>query len=361
MSTMLEVSDAHTVEVGYDEFCGALAARDLRSLWPIARQLMPSVPLPTTRPWLWRWTQVLPLAKRAGEIITIERGGDRRVLAFANPGLGGLPFTSTTLWGAVQYLGPGEHAPAHRHSPSAVRFVMTGHGVHTTVDGDACDMEPGDLVLTPSGTWHDHDNTGDGAMVWFDGLDLPLVTTLESVFFEAHPDERQPVRGRNLSERLHGGAGLREAGAPPANRGRSPLLRYRWADTDQALEAVHDARGGPIASVEFTDPATGAPALPTFANEMHRLYPGGRTPTTRRTGSAVYVAFRGSGRTVVGGLAMEWGPGDVFVTPSWAPVDHEAFEPADLFAITDAPVLRALHLYRERVERELQEVAETFA
>ena len=77
--------------------------------------------------------------------MTIERGGDRRVLALANPGLAGLPYTSSTLWGAIQYLGPGEAAPAHRHTPSAIRFVMVGSGVYTTVNGDACDMEPGDL------------------------------------------------------------------------------------------------------------------------------------------------------------------------------------------------------------------------
>ena len=178
---MLEIGEAQTIEVTYDEFCGALAARDLQPLWKMAKRLMPNVPLPTTQAWLWKWEQILPLAKRAGQIITLERGGDRRVLAFANPGLNGLPFTSTTLWGAVQYLGPHETAPAHRHTPNAVRFVMTGSGVYTTVDGDACDMEAGDLVLTPNWNWHDHNNRGDEPMVWFDGLDLPLVTSLESI------------------------------------------------------------------------------------------------------------------------------------------------------------------------------------
>ncbi|MGH2376376.1 MAG: cupin domain-containing protein, partial [bacterium] len=152
----IDISSSHTVEVGYDEFCGALAARDLKPLWKISKQLMPDVPLPTTQAWLWKWNEILPLAKRAGEIVTLERGGDRRVLAFANPGLKGLPFTSTTLWGAIQYLGPRESAPAHRHTPSAIRFVMTGAGAYTTVNGDAVEMEPGDLILTPIWNWHDH-------------------------------------------------------------------------------------------------------------------------------------------------------------------------------------------------------------
>src|SRR2546428_6327867 len=102
----IDISHIHTVEVGYDEFCGALAARDLQPLWKMAKRLMPMAPLPTTRPWIWRLADTLPLAKRAGQLITLERGGDRRVLAFANPGLYGLPFTSTTLWGAIQYPRP---------------------------------------------------------------------------------------------------------------------------------------------------------------------------------------------------------------------------------------------------------------
>src|SRR5207247_2112344 len=137
-STIMDVQNANTVAVAYDDFCGALAAQNLQALWSMQKQLMPEVPVPTTVPWQWKWKTILPLAKRAGEIITIERGGDRRVLALANPGLNGLPFTSTTLWGAIQYLGPGETAPAHRHTPSAIRFVMVGKGAYTTVDGDAC-------------------------------------------------------------------------------------------------------------------------------------------------------------------------------------------------------------------------------
>jgi gentisate 1,2-dioxygenase len=355
----IDIRDSHTVEVGYDEFCGALAARDLRPLWKIAKALMPEVPIPTTRPWLWRWDDVLPLAKRAGELISLERGGDRRVLAFANPGLGGLPFTSTTLWGAYQYLGPRENAPAHRHTASAIRFVVSGTGAYTTVDGDACDMEAGDLVLTPNWTWHDHNNDSDQPMIWFDGLDLPLATTLESIFFENHPDSRQPVAAHNQSADLFGGAGLRELGATSGD-GYSPLLRYRWAETDRTLEALHRRRGGPIASLEYTNPVSGAPVVPTLSCEMHRVYPGERSPTRRRTGSSVYVVFHGHGRTVISGQAFEWGPGDVFVTPSWAEVDHEATGVADLFAVTDRPVLQALHLYREQVSETHQAVEATF-
>jgi gentisate 1,2-dioxygenase len=355
----IDVTHPQTVEVGYDEFCGALAARDLKALWSIQTQLMPNMPLPATQPWLWRWDTIYPLAKRAGEIITIERGGDRRVLALANPGLHGLPFTSTTLWGAIQYLGPGESAPAHRHTPSAIRFVLVGSGVYTTVNGDACEMEPGDLILTPKWNWHDHNNYGSEPMVWFDGLDLPLMTILESIFFENHPDATQPVRGHNLSEQeFSGGANGHDPGAYDPSH--SPLLRYAYGDIDRQLEERHAQDGGTEATVEYLNPVTGGPVVATFGCAMTRLYPGGRTPTRRKTGSSVYVVYRGSGQSVINGLRFDWGPGDIFVAPSWSAVDHEATEEADLFVLSDRPVLEALHIYAEQTETEPQAAIDTF-
>jgi gentisate 1,2-dioxygenase len=355
----IDVSSANTVEVGYDEFCGALASHDLQALWSLQRQLMPNVPIPSTRPWLWKWDTIFPLARRAGEIITIERGGDRRVLALANPGLNGLPFTSTTLWGAIQYLGPGESAPAHRHTPSAIRFVMTGSGVYTTVDGDACEMEPGDLVLTPNWMWHDHNNYGDEPMVWFDGLDLPLMVTLESIFFENHPDLQQEVRGHNLSEQLYAGSALAPSDheTDPLN---SPLLRYSWHRTEQQLEAQLKAQGGGEATVEYLNPATGGPAIRTFGCAMTRFAAGTHTPTRRRTGSSVRVVLHGTGRTVINGTEFEWGPGDIFVIPSWAKVEHEASEQADHFVLDDRPVLDAFRLFKQEELPERQEVTEAF-
>lgn len=356
----IETRATHTVEVGYDEFCGALAARDLKSLWSMQTALMPDAPLPATQPWLWPWKETYPLAKRAGEIITLERGGDRRVLAFANPGLNGLPFTSTTLWGAIQYLGPGETAPAHRHSPSAIRFVMVGSGVYTTVNGDACEMRPGDLILTPNWTWHDHNNYGSEPMVWFDGLDLPLMTTLEAVFFENHPDEHQPVLGHNISERAWGSPGLAPADMPELNPAHSPLLRYAYEHIDRRLDELHEGSGDQYAAVEYLNPATGGAVLSTFGCAMMRLYPGGRTPTTRKTGSSVYVVFSGSGQSVINGTQFDWSAGDVFVTPSWAAVDHQAQDQADLFLINDTPVLKTLHIYRETTEAEPQAIDAVF-
>jgi gentisate 1,2-dioxygenase len=345
-----------------DQFYADLAGSDLKPLWPIAQELMPLEPKPRTVPWLWRWKTLRELAERAGELITIERGGDRRVLSLANPGLDGAPYATSTLWGAVQYLNPGEHAPAHRHTPGAIRFVLEGDGVYTAVDGDACDMHPGDLILTPSWNWHDHNSSSERSMIWFDGLDMPTVNALDATFFENYPDEMlQPIQARNRSQRQYPAKGLLPAGtSAQPGPGHSPLLAYRWGDTDAALDALLESSDGRMASLEFTDPTSGRPVLPTMACEMHRIMPGGRTVASRKVGSSVLVAYRGSGSSVIDGTLFRWGPGDMLAVPSWAAVDHEAGEPSDLFAITDTPVLKALGLYREATLDGPQEVTGSF-
>lgn len=317
-----------------------LDARHLQPLWTQNRQLMPLQPKPSAVPWLWSRKALWEMVERAGDLITISRGGDRRVLAMANPGLGGAPFATSTLWGAIQYLNPHESAPGHRHTPGAIRFVVEGEGTWTTVDGDACDMGEGDLVLTPPWTWHDHTNGSDRRMVWFDGLDIPFVRALDAIFFELYPvEELQPIRGRNLSERTYA--------VDETTTIYSPQLVYRWRETDTVLSALLEAQGGPMVSMEFLNPVTGAAVMPTLGCEAYRLVPGERTPTWRRVRSTIFVVFRGSGSTVVNGQRFDWEQGDMFAVPTWAAVDHEAHEPSDLFAVTDAPILKALALYRE--------------
>ncbi|MBA3851150.1 MAG: cupin domain-containing protein [Chloroflexi bacterium] len=350
------------VEERIDRFYADLQAHDLVPLWQVSSDLMRAAPEPRTIPYLWRWATLRRLAEAAGELITIERGGDRRVLSLANPGLEGAPFASSTLWGAVQYLGPRESAPGHRHTPSAIRFVMEGEGVWTTVNGDACDMRAGDLILTPSWCWHDHNNASDRPMIWFDGLDLPTVNALDAVFFEPYePDELQPVLGHGISERIWGGRSLVPAGVDPAANGHaSPLLVYRWADTDAALGALLAERSGPLATITYTHPVNGGPALPTMACEMHRLVPDGRSQPYRKVGSSVYVVFRGSGASIIDGQRFDWSAGDMFVVPSWTTLEHEASEPSDLFAISDRPILEALHLFRDEVLDQPQAVERVF-
>jgi gentisate 1,2-dioxygenase len=226
-------------------------------------------------------------------------------------------------------------------------------------------MHPGDLVLTPSWNWHDHVNGGDSEMFWFDGLDLPMIEALDGVFFESYPGpgENQPEPAEhNTSERIHAGGtryveGAVDGALTPAP---SPLMVYRWADTSAELDRRAAATDAPLIALEYVNPTTGASVLPTLGCAVHRIRAGARTPAVRRTGNAVYVAFRGSGSSVIDGQRFDWGPGDMFVVPSWAAVEHAAEERADLFLLTDSPVLRALGIYREETLPDAQSITGVF-
>lgn len=352
-------------EADLQELYRDLAAVDLRPLWTITEQLLTPTPRPAAVPWLWSAATMKPLARRAIELVPVERGGERRVLSLQNPGLGGRPYAVGTLWGALQCLGPREVAPAHRHTPGAIRFVLEGEGVWTTVDGDACDMRPGDLVLTPSMNWHDHTSAVDGEMFWFDGLDLPMVAALDGVFFEEYPGpgESQPEPAEhNVSERRHAGGTRYVAGAVTEQLSprHSRLLNYRWADTSAELDRLAAASDDPLLAVEYVDPETGASVLPTMACAVHRVRAGRSSAPVRRAGNAIYVVFTGTGSSVIEGQRFDWGPGDMFVVPSWAAVEHAADEQADLFVVSDEPVLRALGIARTEVLAEPQAVTRTF-
>ncbi|GAA4498055.1 gentisate 1,2-dioxygenase [Actinoallomurus oryzae] len=345
-----------------DTFYRDVDAAGLTPLWTITEELLTPVPRPKAVPWLWPARTYRPLAERAIGLIPIERGGERRVLSLRNPGLGGRPYAAGTLWGAVQCLGPHETAPAHRHTPGAIRFVIEGDGVFTTVNGDACDMHPGDLVLTPGWAWHDHSNPSDGTMFWFDGLDLPMIEALDGVFFEPHPDLNQPVEGpHNRSEAV---TGPRFADAPVTGEldpEPSPLLVYRWADTAAELDRRAEARPDDSeVELEYVNPRSGASVLPTLACGMHRVIAGRSTAPLRRAGNQVRVVHRGHGHSVIDGRRFDWGPGDMFVVPSWAAAEHHAAETADMFTISDSPVLRALGIYREQRLPAPQQVTSVF-
>jgi len=338
-----------------------LDALDLQPLWTQNTRLLTKEPRPSAIPWLWQRSDLWRMADRCKDLITISRGGDRRVIALANPGLDGKPFATPTLWAAIQYLGGGESAPGHRHTPAAVRFVIEGSGTFTTVDGDACDMRAGDLILTPPWQFHDHANESDAPMMWFDGLDLPLVSALDGIFFEQFPHEdMQPVRGRNISEAFYGGRATVPHVDGSTASPYSPLLVYRYTDTSESLAALLGSSDAPMVSLEYVNPISGASVLPTIGCHAHRLAGKGRSAPRREVGSSVFVVFRGRGHSIINGIKFAWSAGDIFVVPSWACVEHSADVESDLFSITDRPVMKALGLYREVVEQQPQVVTGLF-
>jgi gentisate 1,2-dioxygenase len=339
----------------YDDFAKA----GLLPLWTQREGLMPTAPQPTALPHLWPWAEVLPLAERAGALVPVGRGGERRAIAYANPGLPGLPYATPTLWAAVQYLGPNEVAPAHRHSQSAFRFVLEGEGVWTVVDGDPVAMRRGDLLLTPGWSWHEHHNTADRPMVWLDGLDIPLVSQLDGGFFEFGSDQMTDTStpSRSRAERLWAHAGLRPVSASDA--ANSPLAAYRWEPTDAALQAQLELEGeghpGVVepghAAVRYSNPTTGRDALVTLRTEMHRFGAGVSSATRRQVGSSVWQVFEGSGVFELGPQRLPVTRGDVVAIPSWCPTRIVADSGLDAFVFSDAPVYEALKLSRTAVDQ----------
>ena len=326
-----------------DALYADLAAADIQPLWELEGVLTPE-PRPRAVPFVWRGKQLREFAERAGELVTT----DRRVLSLANPGLGGEPYAVPTLWAGVQYLNGHEVAPAHHHSPAALRFVIAGSGVFTLVNGDPVAMGPGDLVLTPNWAWHEHHNTGAEPMAWIDGLDVPLVRYLDAVFFEPGGSEvPSGTAERSRSERLYGAAaGIVPVDFPPHTASHSALVVYRWADTDRALRA-QDGFDGDRAAVRFVDPTSGRDIMPTLRCEVHRYSVGNQPVSRRQVGSSVGVVFRGAGTVRLGDTDHDVMAGDIFAVPSWTEVSVTAHEDLDLFVYSDAPVLEALSLFRE--------------
>lgn len=340
-------------------------------LWTEIGDLMPAHPQSKAVPHLWRWQSLRKLAAQAGELVPVGRGGERRAIALANPGLGGRPFATPTMWAAIQYLMPGEDAPEHRHTQHAFRFVIEGEGVWTVVDGDPVAMRRGDFLPQAGWNWHAHHNATREPMAWIDGLDIPLQYVTEAQFFEFGRDELSEAEhatpGRSRAERLWGHPGLRPLapGARPATPG-SPLLAYRWEHTDRALadQLALEEHGyaGTVepghAAVRYIDPATGGDVLPTIRVEMHRIARGAQTVPARETGSSVYAVFDGSGTVTVGEKSWSVTRGDLFVVPSWQPFSAASAAGAtdsgsgalDLFRFSDSPVFEALRLSRRATE-----------
>ncbi len=365
---------SQNVEQERERFNAELEKLEMKPLWLIYRDVLSREPKQREVPYLWAWEKVRPHLVRAGELITAEEA-ERRVLMFLNPGNPARLGATATLYAAAQLILPGETARAHRHSPAALRFLIEGEGAYTCVQGDKIFMSPGDLILTPSMVWHDHGNEGSEAVMWMDGLDIPLTASLHCMFLEEYGSLKQmpqvppgrseklygralfpapPARGpaRGMSGATAGAAGT-IAGAAGTIGGEvvqpySPVWAYRWADAREALEC-HAASSEPApcdgAMLRYGHPQTGGEALPTMGCRLQLLRKGEHTMAHRHTVSSVYHVAEGSGVSVLEGKKFAWRKGDTFAVPTWCWHEHAAGEAdAVLFSVTDTPVLAPLGL-----------------
>lgn len=328
-----------------------LTGHNLVPLWPVLRGLLPhGKPERRTSPTLWKYADIRPLLLEAGDLTPIEKA-ERRVLVLANPGLKLESLRATsTIYVGMQLILPGETAPNHRHTPSAVRFVVEGEGGFTAVNGEKCPMEKGDLILTPAKLWHEHGHTGPGPVIWLDALDLPVVYDLEASFAIEGPP--QTVRnGADASQTTYRRAGLVPYRSLDRRRPDYPLLRYPWREVRASLEAFAGSQApGELTQLAYVNPETGVECLPTLGFSAIMLRPGEDVALQRRSASAVLHGIEGDGQVEIEGETLAWGEADTFAMPTHARVrlsNRSSSRPAFLFMIDDAPMQRKLGFYEE--------------
>jgi gentisate 1,2-dioxygenase len=333
------------------EFYRRLDEKGLTPLWEVLAALVPREPAPSVLPAHFRYEALRPLLMEAGRLIT-ARQAERRVLVLENPGLRGASSLTGTLYAGLQLILPGEVAPSHRHTQSALRFVVEGSGAYTSVDGERTTMHPGDFIVTPACTFHDHGNPGQTPVVWLDGLDIPIVRFFDAGFAEQYPEDSYPVARPEGDARARFGQNLLPLEYRPRS-GATPVFSYPY---DRSREVLERLRGtGPIdphhgIKLQYINPTTGGYPMPTIAAFLQLLPRAFRGKSQRSTDATVFSVVEGRGRSRVGERVFDWTAKDVFVVPSWCPVAHEADDDAVLFSFSDRPAQKALGLWRERSE-----------
>lgn len=344
------VADTPELLAYYDE----LDRYHAGALWTVANKIEPWEPKSQSVPVLWRYRDLRDHVIRSVDLVTPEQAG-RRVIYLNNPGRTDVAAAVGWIYAGLQVMKPGELASAHRHSASAIRFIIEGTGAFTIVDGHKMTLGANDFVLTPNGTWHEHGVDAGGSLcLWQDGLDIPFVNAMEANFYQVHPELQQAVAFPvDDMTKTWGNPGLTPGGGK-WTQGYSPLFKYEWAPTYEALSRyAQAAEGSPFDGLlmEYVNPATNGPVMQTMGASMQMLRPGERTKAHRHTGSYLYHVAKGSGYSIIDGRRFDWTERDIFCVPSWAWHEHANASDRDdacLFCLNDLPVMRALGLYREQ-------------
>ena len=318
-------------------------------LWAVFSDIITPQPKSDCRPHLWRFEQAREWLLEAGELITAKEA-ERRVLILENPGLRGDSRITTSLYAGLQLVLPGEVAPAHRHSQSALRFVLDGGGAHTSVNGERTIMEYGDFVITPPWAWHDHGNDSDQPMIWMDGLDIPVASFFDASFAEGYSEDEHPVSRQTGDSLARYGANMLPVDFQQRELA-SPIFNYPYARSREALETMQrQQEWDPCHGLKmrYVNPVDGGFAMPTIAPFLQLLPQGFKTAAYRSTDATVFVATEGSGRSTIDGQEFTWGPRDIFVAPSWKWIVHQADDEAVLFSYSDRVAQQKLGFWREQ-------------
>ena len=383
MSVQGKLAESPGLQSSLDALHRDVYANNMAPYWVVDRSVAHDEDRQVTKgrkalPFIWKYErQIEPLLHRSAALITTETS-ERRSLVLVNPGLAPQRATATTMYVAYRLNDPREIMPPHRHSPNAIRLGLTGTQNFTGVEGEPIVFGPGDLVLTPHDTWHNHGNRGDGPAINLSVLDLPLAETLNSMYFEHDYKEEhdgQLVARRlqterfpaDYSSRAYGQGGLmprfvshhRGAGAA------SPMFVYRYDMMREMLEKFRDWDGDPYEGlmVEYVNPTNGEPVFKTLTFFMQMLRPGQRTRPLKQSASLICAPFEGRGYSLVGDQRLDWERFDTVVVPGGSWCEHVNLsdkDPAILFVASDEPTLKKLAFYQKHGRNEHGDVVRLY-
>ncbi len=331
-----------------EDFVAEIDKENLSPLWTVLTTLMPHTPTGSCVQHLWDFEAVKAFLLQAGDLVTAKEA-TRRVLVLENPALRGQRRTTTSLYAGLQLVKPGEVAPAHRHSQSALRFVLDGDGAHTSVNGERTIMHYGDFVITPANTWHDHGNESEDNMIWLDVLDLPMATFLDVCFLDEYAAESQPITRRDGDSIARYGMNMLPEGARPTGK-FSPIFSYSYARAREALEDLRrQDEWDPCHGIKlsYVNPLDGGFATPTIASFLQLIPKGFTTAAYRSTDASVVVVVEGEGHSTIDGKTFHWKPKDIFVVPSWKSVSHTPASDAVLFSCSDRATQEKLGFWKQ--------------
>lgn len=327
-----------------------LTGHNLVPLWPSLRGVMPpEKPRPQTKPTMWSYQQIKPLLLEAGKLTPIEKA-ERRVLVLANPGHGLEKMqASPAIYLGMQLLLPNEWAPSHRHTPNAVRMIVEGGGAYTTVEGEKCAMSRGDLILTPTGLWHEHGHDGDQPVIWLDVLDLPLVYYMEASY---HVNGKQQTVHSGSAEKQFAAGGLLPSPMFEKNKKRYPMLRYPWVDAKRALiQMSQDASQIECFQITYVNPLTGEDVENILGFYALMLIPGQKLRLPARSPACVFHVIEGAVVASIADHSFDLDEADTCCAPGYTPVvlqNKNKNEAAFLFMTDESPLHRKLGVYENR-------------
>jgi gentisate 1,2-dioxygenase len=335
------------------EFYRRMDRDNLAPLWEVLHALVPPQPQTPCQPGYWNYKAIRPFVMESGRVISAKEAV-RRVLILENPGMRGQSCITRSLYCGLQLILPGEIAPSHRHTQSALRFIVEGSGAYTAVDGERTTMHPGDFIITPSWTWHDHGHEASEPVVWLDGLDIPMIRFFDAGFAENNTSKSQKVaraEGTSFARYGHNMAPVRQEARFGAT---SPIFCYPYERSREALESLE--RAAPVddwdgVKLRYINPLTGGSPMPTMATFMQKLPARFNGRPWRQTDGAVYSVVEGKGEVLIEGSGKSWrfafGPRDHFVIPSWHTARFISEGGCVLFSYSDRPVHQALGIHHE--------------